>query len=96
MGIPYLAQLLQPYAVSTILGCKDEQCKRHRIDLAGSARNIIIDGPALAYHVYYNVLKEKPNLLNAFDAIPTYTETCIAFLAYLEELESYGLVMYGN
>ena len=96
MGIPHLAQLLQPYAVSTILGCKSEQCKSHRADSAGSARIIIIDGPALAYHVYYNVLKEKSSLLNAFDAIPTYTETGIAFLTYLEELESYGLVMYGN
>lgn len=93
MGIPFLTQLLQPYAVSTILGCKSEQCKSHRIESERSARSIIIDGPALAYHVYYTILREKPNLLNAFDAIPTYTETEDAFLTYLEELESYGLVM---
>ena len=96
MGIPYLTQLLQPYAISTILGCKSEQCRSHRIESGRSARKIIIDGPALAYHVYHTVLREKPNLLNAFDAIPTYNETGNAFLTYLGELESHGLAMYGN
>ena len=94
MGIRHLAQLLQPYAVSTLLGCKTKQCKSHRIDSAKSTRSIIIDGPAFAYQVYYKILGEKPDVLNAFDAVPTYTETGIAFLTYLEELESYGLVMY--
>ena len=93
MGIPHLAQLLQPYAISTVLGCKTEQCRSHRTDSGKSTRSIIIDGPALAYHVYYKIRTGKPQLLNAFDAIPTYTETSAAFLTYLEELESYGLVM---
>ena len=93
MGIPHLAQLLQPYAVSTVLGCKTPACKKHKLQQGILEREIIIDGPGLAYHVYYKILAHKPRTLNAVDAIPSYSEIGNATITFLDELVSYGLRM---
>ena len=93
MGIPHFAQLLQPYAVSTVLGCKTPDCERHRLRKGTSERQIIIDGPGLAYHVYHKILAYRPRTLNAVDAIPTYSQIGNAAITFLDELGSYGLRM---
>lgn len=93
MGIPHLAQLLQPYAVPTVVGCKTPGCERHRLGQGTPERQIIIDGPGLAYHVYNKILAYKPRTLNAVDAIPTYSEIGNAAISFLDELASYGLRM---
>ena len=93
MGIPHLAQLLQPYAVSTVLGCKTPGCERHRLQQGTSERQVIIDGPGLAYHVYHRILAHKPRTLNPVDTIPAYSEIGNAVLRFLDELRSYGLRM---
>ena len=93
MGIPHFAQLLQPYAIPTVLGCKTPGCERHRPRQETSEHQVIIDGPGLAYHVYYKVLAYKPRTLNAVDAIPTYSQIGNAAITFLDELRSYGLRM---
>ena len=91
MGIPRLISHLQPYAITTIIGCKQPDCPQHQ--RRSSERNITIDGPGLAYHVYYRLLAYKPTLLNAYDAAPSYAATGTAVLGFLDELQFYGFTM---
>lgn len=93
MGIPRLTSHLQPYATSTILGCNIPDCSHHRQNQ--KERKIFIDGPGLAYHVYYRVLSHRPTVLNAYDAAPSYAEIGQATIALLGELDLYGLLMYA-
>ncbi|KAG9244562.1 XPG domain containing-domain-containing protein [Calycina marina] len=55
--------------------------------LAGDA---VIDGPGLAYHIYYICLKNKPWAKNGLEAIPTYDEIGATTIAWLN-----GLVLSG-
>ena len=90
MGIPHLTPLLQPYSTPTILGCKTPQCKLHP---TAPPRSLIIDGPALAYHVYHKLLAHKPERLGALDAVPSYGEMGEAVLGWLGEVEGFGVGM---
>ena len=92
MGIPHLAQLLQPYAETTVLGCKTRQCEKHQINAISP--NVIIDGPALAYHIYHKLHRQKHDISNAFDTQPSYKAIGSAIIRYLDELQSYNLQMY--
>jgi hypothetical protein len=72
MGIPHLITFLQPYAEAEAL--------------AGT--NVVIDGPGLAYHIYYTCLSARPTAWNPFEAAPSYKdlgEACIAWLDGLRE-----------
>lgn len=93
MGIPHLISRLQPYAISSSLGCRNSDCLEHR---SHTSRRITIDGPGLAYHVYYSLLAYKSSYLNSFDAVPSYAEIGQGAIKYLEGLEAYGLTMYGS
>ena len=52
--------------------------------------HFIVDGPSLAYHIYYRLLAHKPRTLNVFDATPSYEQIGEGFLAFLEELQAHG------
>ena len=90
MGISGLSKDLQSYAVPTILGCKTLGCERHR---KGQPSRIVIDGPSFAYCIYHRPVLEKSEWLTAVERIASYHELRNGALAFLDELESYGVVM---
>lgn len=51
-------------------------------------RPVIIDGPSLAYFIYYRHLKEQDTKLNALDAYPSYDQVTHAVLRFLGRLEA--------
>lgn len=91
MGIPGLTTHLKPYAVPTVVGCKTPDCELHRSSNDSSATNIIIDGPSFAYAIYDRLLAHKPERLTGVEAMPSYDELGKGALAFLDELQSYGL-----
>ena len=94
MGIPGLSKPLKPYAVSTTIGCKTQHCSEHKPALSESSRNIIIDGPSFAYSIYHRLIIQKPEWLTAVEAMPSYQEVGQGALAFLDEMEDYGLKVY--
>lgn len=92
MGIPGLSKSLETYAVSTIIGCKTLGCERHS-PRNGHHSKIVIDGPSFAYCIYHRLIRQQPEWLTAVEIIPSYNEVGKGALAFLDELESYGVVM---
>ena len=90
MGIPGLSKPLESYAVPTVIGCKALGCEEHR---NGQPSRIVIDGPSFAYCIYHRLVREKPERLTAMESIASYHELGNGALAFLDELESYGLIM---
>ena len=93
MGIPGLTAKLQPYATSSTLGCGAPECIHHKNDGHDETR-VIIDGPSLAYHIYYRLLACKAPSLNALDAAPSYEELGRGTLVFLDALREHNVVMY--
>lgn len=91
MGIPRLMSHLQPYAVPTVLGCKEENCREHP-----TLQNIIIDGPSLAFYIYHRILSHRTDSRNPIDIIPSYNEIGQTTLNFLDELRCHGMVMYED
>lgn len=89
MGIPRLVHSLEPYAVKSVLNRKSQDTAEQE-----SATNAIIDGPSLAYHVYYVCLAQRSGARNAIEAAPSYEELGQAAVWWLEQIEQYGLKMY--
>ncbi|MCJ1288229.1 hypothetical protein MMC26_007584 [Xylographa opegraphella] len=87
MGIPRLRGLLEPYFQTLTLGCSNQECTDHKL----SPKPVVIDGPGLAYVIYYRLLAWKPIHLNAIDAQPTYEEISCAVLIFLQALTNCGL-----
>jgi len=89
MGVPHLMHHLQAYGQKIILerptGQQDQQLP--------TARNVIIDGPALAYHLYSVCQSRRGAARNALDAIPSYHELGHAVVPWLEQLEQFGVRM---
>ncbi|TGO55681.1 hypothetical protein BCON_0088g00120 [Botryotinia convoluta] len=77
MGIPHLITFLRPYATLDSLKGKD----------------IVIDGPGLAYHIYHICLGTKKSAGNYFEANPSYKELGDTVLAWLDGLERSDAVM---
>ena len=90
MGIPGLSKDLESYAVPTVLGCKALGCEKHR---HGQPSTIVIDGPSFAYCIYHRLVRGKPDWLTAMESIASYNELGTGALAFLDELESYGVVV---
>lgn len=102
MGIPKLVSMLQPFASRHQLSNTKEAGEnsiflRHREETRGenrddgpTAREAIIDGPALSYHAYGMAVASRDNASNALDAIPSYREVNAIVLECLAVLESYG------
>ena len=96
MGIPRLISLLQPYAVSAVLGCKASHSSEHISNHPDEHNKVTIDGPGLAYHIFYALLAHKSHSLNALDAAPSYADIGQSVVIFLEELQHYGLTMYES
>ncbi|KAL8900125.1 MAG: hypothetical protein Q9207_005848, partial [Kuettlingeria erythrocarpa] len=90
MGIPRLAGHLQPYAVTSSLGCKAVDSSDQPNDTSPSPSSIIIDGPSLAYQVYQRLFAHHATSLKGLDAIPSYSQIGEAVIAYLDGLETYA------
>ncbi|KAF8473196.1 XPG domain containing-domain-containing protein [Kalaharituber pfeilii] len=94
MGIPNLYTLLRPYAQPFIF--PPPSTDRDSPELAVS-KNVYIDGPALAYHVYNTSLSEnyydKKGRVrkNPFDAVVEYDDYVRSVSEFLERLEGCGL-----
>lgn len=89
MGIPHLTRHLSPHATKLLLPRqgKDrdfpEQISIHAI----------IDGPSLAYHIYYLCLGGRAGARNALEAAPPYRELGEAAISWLQQVEQYGVKM---
>jgi len=83
MGIPHLTHSLSPYGDKVVLPQNP-----------ADNQNAIIDGPSLAYHVFYVCIARRAGARNALDAAPTYQELGQAAVDWLEQIETYGLKMY--
>ncbi len=70
MGVRHLITFLQPFAATE--------------SLAG--RQVVIDGPGFAYHIYYVSLTSGSQIRNAFEATPTYQELANNAIAWLDAL----------
>ncbi|KAL2355264.1 XPG domain containing-domain-containing protein [Cryomyces antarcticus] len=84
MGIPHLITHLRPYAspvTFTVAQPDEDQASREAV---------IIDGPALAYHVYHKCLAQRTRASNALEAAPSYAELGDAALLWLEALQLHG------
>jgi len=53
--------------------------------------DVVVDGPAFAYHVYFICLNNRPAARNAFEAAPTYHEIGKTAIAWLDGLMAAGI-----
>lgn len=83
MGIPHLAGYLQPFSDRINLGISQ-------------LSNFVIDGPGLAYHIYYRLCTNRSELLNPLDVIPSYRDIGRHVITFLDELEAHNLKMYNT
>jgi hypothetical protein len=83
MGIPHLTHSLSPYGEKIVLPQNP-----------ANDENAIIDGPSLAYHIFYVCIARRTGARNALEATPTYEELGQAAVNWLEQIEQYGLNMY--
>lgn len=78
-----------------MLSCAETKCNEHPKN-----PKIVIDGPGLAYYIYFRVLAYKSSCMEniaaipSIDVIPSYDELGKATLVFLDELRSRGAVMY--
>lgn len=109
MGIPRLITHLRPYAVYETVDGSDSGSGNGSGNSRGGnvlppspaqawRRRAIIDGPALAYHVYYAYLAPashaaRSSMGTALSSTP-YRQLGHAALAWLDKLQSCGLTMY--
>lgn len=83
MGIPHLAQQLQPHGTKVVLA-------RDILNRVPA----IIDGPSLAYHCFYVCLSRRSGARNTLEATPSYRELGEAAVSWLEQIEQFGLEVY--
>ena len=96
---PYATRLEVPLArAHAEVQSFHEQC--HDTEASGSQdktllstnqgpERLIIDGPGLAYHVYYKALARRIHCRNALDAIPSYEEVTAIAIEWLETIQKY-------
>jgi len=79
MGIPHLITSLESFAESQSLAGQD----------------VIIDGPAFAYHVYHSsmCMGAKAGVRGAFEVVPSYHEISTVAIEWLRALERHGASM---
>jgi hypothetical protein len=77
MGIPHLITYVRPYAKTKSL----------------KGQNVVVDGPAFAYHIYHRCIALRPGARNPFDAVPTYKDIGEAAVLWLGELKSHGVTL---
>ncbi|KAL8731904.1 MAG: hypothetical protein Q9181_004140 [Wetmoreana brouardii] len=91
MGIPRLAGHLRPYSINLTLGQKSHSDNTSSDNRSPCSSSIVIDGPGLAYHIYYRLLSNRSGPVSTFAAAPSYQEIGIGVTAYLAELEAHQL-----
>lgn len=77
MGVRHLKSTLEPFATRQSLK-----------DFA-----VVIDGHALAYHIYYTCLSARPYSENAFEAQPGYNELAEFVCTWLNNLRLNEVIM---
>ena len=92
MGIRRLTSCLEPYSVPVLLGSGNFLDPSHSLQIHSNC--IIIDGPGLAYHIFYRILAFKPESWNILDALPTYKEIGELTIIFLRELRERGIWLY--
>ena len=75
MGIPHLITYLRPFAAN--------------VNLTG--QNVVIDGPALAYHIWHICLAAQSHSQNPFEATPSYKLIEETLIRWLDELQKYNV-----
>jgi hypothetical protein len=80
MGVPHLITHLRPFATS--------------IDLTN--QSAVIDGPALAYHVWYICLSLKPEARSPFEASPSYRLLGETAIGWLDNIQFHNVRLYGG
>lgn len=82
MGIRGLTSQIQPYG---------QPITWHKGSNEEPSHDVIIDGPSFAYYIHHKCLATKTHARNALEAMPTYPELGEAAVAWLENLETFGL-----
>jgi len=59
-----------------------------------SSPELIIDGPAFAYFIYYQCLSSAAHAANALEAVPSYAQLAEAVVAWLIEVEDFGVRVF--
>ncbi|KAL8862381.1 MAG: hypothetical protein Q9178_001390 [Gyalolechia marmorata] len=95
MGIPRFVGHLQQYSVNATIGHKSTQSDGKSDRDNAYPTKVVIDGPGLAYHIYYR-LGHISNPLSVVEAIPSYGQIGQAVIAFLSELEAYHVQMFGD
>lgn len=91
MGIPRLKGHLLRYEEAVWLG------QSAAPQTQGNTRNVtsvVIDGPALVYHVYYCIMATMEQHLNPFSAQPSSNEVSVGVMKMLLHLRSIGVNVY--
>lgn len=84
MGIPHLITHLRPYATVVCCDGSGQQPPSSRL---------IVDGPALAYHVYYQHLVQISRGQDALALALSHQFLGLAAIAWLDHLKKCGLTM---
>lgn len=85
MGIPRLTKHLVPHAESVYIGHPENDAADCKY-----ITSVVIDGPALVYHVYHCLLSYMDQQYNPLDAQPSCDEVSVGvmrFLLYLRDLD---------
>jgi hypothetical protein len=77
MGVRHLITFLRPYATSEAL----------------AGKQLVIDGPAFAYHIYHIALQSRGNATSYFEAVPSYNVLADTAITWLDGLRASNAVM---
>lgn len=88
MGIPHLTRQLKPYAEVVWFGSPNTGQNETK-----QVTSVVIDGPALVYHVYFCLLSRMEEWLNPIDAQPSSNEVSIGVMTFLLHLRDIGVTV---
>ena len=86
MGIPHLTANLKPYASSVTFPPRSPDDERGRF-------HAVIDGPALAHHIYRECLKDRTKAASPNEAFPSYEEIGDAIIEWLCRLVTFNIAV---
>lgn len=66
---------------------------RDYAELAVLSGNGVIDGPSLAYFIYYSCLKKESIYRDSIQNPPSYAEIATAFIEWLDDLGESGITV---
>ncbi|KAL9094730.1 MAG: hypothetical protein Q9165_003000 [Trypethelium subeluteriae] len=86
MGIPHLTANLKPYA--SIINLTPPTSHDH-----DEHSRLVIDGPAFAYYIYEEYLRERTKASDLTEALPSYERIGDAAIGWLHRVRAYGLTV---